>query len=313
MILNAQTLAVLFQAYSAAFKNAFGSTEDAKQYEKIAMTVPSSTTSNTYAWLGSWPRMREWLGDRVFKNLTAYGYSITNKKFEASVEVPRDALEDDQYGVYTPLFQGMGNTAANHPNEMVFKALQDGLTTGRCYDGLPFFSTVHPLTDANGVTTTFSNLQAGPGNAWYLLDTRTAMRPIVFQKRSEYEMQQMVDGKDEQVFMRDMFRFGVRARVNVGYTLPHIAYASQQPLSPANFDLAMQAMMSLKDDQGRPMGIRPNLLVVGPSNRAAANATIKAALIPITAAVAGSGTLATGGNTNTNLNAVDVMETGYLP
>lgn len=313
MILNAQSLAVLFQAYSAAFKQAFASTEDAAQYTKIAMVVPSATSSNTYAWLGSWPKMREWLGDRVFKNLTAYGYSIVNKKFEASVEVERTALEDDQQGVYTPLFAGMGNTAANHPNEMVFQALKDGLTTGKCYDGLSFFNTAHPLVDANGVTSTFSNLQAGAGTAWYLLDTRSMLKPIVFQKRSEYEMQQMTDSKDEQVFMRDVHRFGVRARVNVGYSLPHIAYASQQPLNTANFDAAIQAMMQLKDDQGRPMGIRPNLLVVGPSNRAAALQTIKAEYVALPAAVSGSGTLATGGNTNYNQNAVDIMETGYLP
>jgi len=34
-------------------------------------------------------------------------------------------------------------------------------------------------------------------------------------------------------------------------------------------------MMEFKSDKGRPLGIKPSLLVVGPSNRAAARALIE--------------------------------------
>ena len=313
MILNAQNLAMIFQAYSAAFKGSLENTTDANEHLQLASPVPSSAASNTYAWMGTFPRMREWLGDRQFKNLTAFGYSILNKLYEDSVAVRRTDIEDDQYGVYSMVFAEQGRLCAQHPNELVYAALTAGLTTGLGYDGVPFFSSAHPMTDASGVTTTFSNLIAGPGNAWYLMDTTRAIKPMIYQKRTPYEMQSMTSLTDEGVFMRDEYRFGVRGRGNVGYGIPQTAVACQQPLTSASFDAARALMMAFKDDQGRPLGVKPNLLLVGGSNGATARQVIKSAYISTPAGVVGSGTAATGGNSNYNLDIVDLLETSYLP
>jgi phage major head subunit gpT-like protein len=53
--------------------------------------------------------------------------------------------------------------------------------------------------------------------------------------------------------------------VNVGYGLWQLAYGSKQALTPANYASARSAMMSFKGDNGKPLGIRPSLLVVPPS------------------------------------------------
>ena len=52
------------------------------------MEVPSETRDETYACLGAVPSMREWIGEREAKNLSAYGYTIKNKDFELTVSVP---------------------------------------------------------------------------------------------------------------------------------------------------------------------------------------------------------------------------------
>ena len=39
------------------------------------------------------------------------GYEIENNPFESTVNVPRDDIEDDEYGVYGPLMEQMGNAA----------------------------------------------------------------------------------------------------------------------------------------------------------------------------------------------------------
>ena len=39
------------------------------QYGLIATTVPSTTGSEEYGWLGSFPNVREWLGDRVINGI----------------------------------------------------------------------------------------------------------------------------------------------------------------------------------------------------------------------------------------------------
>ena len=36
---------------------------------------PSSNAQNTYGWLGQFPKLREWVGDRVFRNMKEEGYA----------------------------------------------------------------------------------------------------------------------------------------------------------------------------------------------------------------------------------------------
>ena len=90
------------------------------------------------------PGMREWIGEREIQALAAYDYLIKNKKFEMTIGVPRDDIEDDKYGVYTPLFSNMGEAAALHPDELVFGAMMEGFTA-KCYDGLSFFNEAHKV------------------------------------------------------------------------------------------------------------------------------------------------------------------------
>lgn len=141
MIVNQANLRGLNVSYSTAYNKAFEGVD--KTYEKIATTVPSATAETNYTWLGQFPQMREWVGEREIQNIAAYEYTIKNKKFEMSVAVPRDAIEDDQYGVYTSFFSNMGEAAAQHPNTLCFGALKAGFKN-KCYDGKTFFAEDHP-------------------------------------------------------------------------------------------------------------------------------------------------------------------------
>lgn len=141
MIVNQASLRGLNTSYSAAYNKAFEGFKS--NYERIATTVPSTTASTDYRWMGQIPKMREWIGDREIQNLSAYDYSIKNKDFEMSVAVPKNDIEDDQYGVYTPMFSHMGESAARHPDTLCFNALKAGFTE-KCYDGKTFFAEDHP-------------------------------------------------------------------------------------------------------------------------------------------------------------------------
>lgn len=141
MIVNQANLRGLNVAYSTAYNKAFQETNT--NYEKIATTVPSATASTDYKWLGQMPQMREWIGSREIQKMAAYHYVITNKKFEMTVSVPKEDIEDDQYGIYTPLLINMGEAAAQHPDILCFDALKSGFKE-KCYDGKPFFSEEHP-------------------------------------------------------------------------------------------------------------------------------------------------------------------------
>lgn len=140
MIIDSGTIREAFQSFNTVFNKAFQETE--VQYPRVAMEVPSGTRDENYAWLGAVPSMREWIGDRQIKNLSAYGYTIRNKDFEATVSVPRNDLEDDLIGVYKPLFQDLAYSARKHPDKLIFSLFPKGFTES-CFDGKPFFSDSH--------------------------------------------------------------------------------------------------------------------------------------------------------------------------
>lgn len=270
-------------------------------WAKIATLVPSSTSSNTYGWLGQFPKLREWVGSRVVKDMAASGYSLTNKLYEGTVGVARTDIEDDNIGIYTPMMQEVGRATATHPDELVFALLAAGHST-LCYDGQNFFDTDHPVypnVDGTGTAATMSNVQSGTDPAWYLLDTSRPLKPLIFQERTKPEIEAMTATNDESVFTTDTYRYGVRYRCNAGLGFWQMAYKSKAALTKANFDAARAAMELFKADGGRPLGISPTLLVVPPELRAAAQDLILAQQ-------------SANGATNTNYKAVDLLVSPWL-
>ncbi|EGK71980.1 Mu-like prophage FluMu major head subunit [Methyloversatilis universalis FAM5] len=288
---DANVLRNLFTGFKAAFKKGFDGV--APQWDQIATRVPSTTSQEDYAWLGDMPAIREWVGDRVVRGLAESGYTIKNKSYELTVGVKRDKIEDDQYGIYTPLMQDMGQRVRQFPDKLVFGLLKDGFTT-LCYDGQYFFDNDHPV--GQGVV---SNVQAGAGNPWFLLDTRHSLKPLIYQERKPFEFIPMVKPDDEMVFTRAEYRYGTDGRCNVGYGFWQMAFASKAALDATNFNAGYAAMGAFKDEAGEPLGVLPNLLVCGPSNREAALTVVKAERNA-------------NGATNINRDVVDVLVVPWL-
>lgn len=296
MIINQSNLAVLRTGYKASFQNAFAGVMP--DFKPFVLEVPSVTSQEVYAWLGQTTGFREWDGDRVIQNLKTHDFTIKNKSFENTVGVPREAIEDDTYGVYSPMMAQLGQDAAMHPAHLVYTLLKGGFSQ-LCYDGQYFFDTDHPVLDENGVEQSVSNSGGGSGAPWFLMDTSRVMKPLILQKRKNYNFVNLDKETDENVAMRKEFIYGVDARLNVGYGLWQLAYGSKQALDATNFNAAYTAMMSFKGDKGKPLGVKPTLLVCHPSHRAAALEVVKAER-------------AANGATNINRDAVDVLVTPYL-
>ncbi len=142
MVINPSNLRGIFSGFNALFNKGFESA--VAQYTKVSMIVPSSSSDETYGWLGQFPSLREWVGSREIQNLSANGYTIKNKDFELTIGVPRNDIMDDKIGLYAPLFQNMGESAKMHPDTIVFPLLAKGFKE-KCYDGESFFSADHPL------------------------------------------------------------------------------------------------------------------------------------------------------------------------
>lgn len=267
MIINPGNLRTLGTGFNAAFKAGEG--QASPMWNMVATEVPSSTSKEEYGWLGKVPGMREWLGARVVQNIGLYDYSIKNKDWELTIGVDRNDIDDDNVGVYAPLFQEMGRSTAAHPDELVWALLKAGFATN-CYDGQYFFDTDHPVLDANGATISVANTDGGSGTPWFLVDDSRAVKPIIFQMRKKpvFVAKDKVD--DDNVFELKEFRYGVDGRYNVGYGFWQFAWGSKQALSATTYKLARQSLMGMKGDFGRPLGIMPKLLIVGPADESAA-------------------------------------------
>ncbi len=301
-------MAIITPALISSLRAGFGDdfqralTETPTDYQKVATVVPSSNASNTYGWLGQFPNLREWVGDRVIKDMKAQAYQVQNKLYEGTVGVARTDIEDDNVGVYRPLFAEMGRAARAHADQIVFGLLASDATT-HGYDGVPFFSEEHPVyanVDGTGTAVNVSNLQAGNTIPWYLLDTSRALKPLIFQERTQPELEALTDSRDEAVFMRDAYRYGIRYRCNAGFGFWQMAFKSTAPLNASNFNDAMSAMMTIQADGGRPMGIKPTVLAVPPTLRAAAIEIVK------------NERLANGAS-NPNFGVVDLIVSPWLP
>lgn len=266
MIINTAGLSAVFTGFKKIFQNALKGAPS--QWKTVATLVPSSTETNLYAWLGQFPQLREWVGDRVIKNMVSNNYSLPNKDFESTVGVKRTKILDDTYGTMSTIFAEMGAAAARHPDEIVFALLLIG-TTELCYDGQPFFDADHPIV-VDGVATTVSNYDStsgGSGKLWVVMDTSRPLKPMIFQKREDYKFQTFKSDNDMHVFMRNEYLYGVDARVVPGFGLWQLAYGSINELTGDNFDLASSALRDLDSDEGKPLGIKPTHIVVGNSNR----------------------------------------------
>lgn len=296
MLINQVNLEAITKGFKNLFEGALGKAEP--QWQRIAMKVPSSSKSNIYAWLGTLPGIREWVGDRVINNLKIHDFEIKNKDWEDTYEVDANHIEDDNLGIYNPTFTMLGEEVANHPDNLVFGLLASAFTMP-CYDGQYLIDTDHPVLDESGTEVSVSNSGGGAGSAWFLIDDTKAVKPFIYQERSPFKFVAFDNPKNEGVFKRKKFVYGVDGRNNAGVALWQLIYGSKQTLDAANLKAGIASMKNLKKDGSKaPLRIKPRLLLVGPSNEDAADTYAKAKEI--------------NGTTNTLRGKVEVMVVDWL-
>ncbi len=308
MIITSSVLDGLRTTFSLNFSQAFNNTPT--WYDKITTSIPSNSKSNTYGWLMNSIALRQWVGPRISQNLQEHEYAINNLLWEATVDLKRTDVEDDNLGVFAAMT--MPNLAAStkkHPDILTAQVLQ---ANGTCFDSNAFFYNTHPTfnntgsgattysnigtasLDGDGVNTVRSIMAAyvgengyplgvkgnliivppqleraamvvahsatyavptitggiGPTTAmatvdnvmkgwfdvlvvpelanaptvWYMADTTKPVRPLVYQPRVAPELVARFNPEDPAVFDLDKYIWGVRARYNVGFSLPYLCY-----------------------------------------------------------------------------------------
>lgn len=290
-VINLEAVAVLNRVFNAAFLEGLGAAP--VEHELFTMVSPSTAKTEDFSWLGDVPTVREWLGARVHKRLAGHNYAITNRKWELTVDVDRDDLEDERGLSHTSRLLDMGREAMDHRGRLAWETLVGG-QAGLCYDGGFFFRTGHK-PDPEG-SYTYDNYTTGGATPWYLIDASRPLKPVILTDRVKPELRSPML-TDESLAELDVFTWRSRARYAAGYGFPQLAHKSRVALADDSFNAAYQAMCEIKDDSGqRYLRIKPTHLIVPPSLRTAALEIVKAS---------------SGGEVNVNAGVVQVVVDPY--
>lgn len=131
--------------------------------DPVSMLFTSDQESETYNWLGMSPVMREWIGGRHAKGFRENGITITNKEYEATLEVLVKELRRDKTGQILIRVRELADRTNAHWAKLLSTLIQNGESTV-CYDGQYFFDTDHSEGDSgtqdNDISVTISGLPA---------------------------------------------------------------------------------------------------------------------------------------------------------
>jgi phage major head subunit gpT-like protein len=178
---------------SAAFIASFRMYEQNDLFAEIGTIERTQKGEARIPFLWYPPRMREWVGERLIGSLDGGMHIIPTRTYEATVAVPRTAVEDDQYGAIERAARGLASEYFRFLHQSYIDIIKNGalLTT---FDGQPLLSSNAATRGANNV-----NLVS-------------------------------------------------------------------QPLSMENLSAGVRAMGLYTEPDGRPLGMRPTHLLVGPAN-----------------------------------------------
>lgn len=121
----------------------------------------SDQAAESYPWLGMPPAMREWVGGRQAKGMSTNLVTITNKHYEATMEIALKDLRRDKTGQIKARLAEFAQRGQSHFASLLSTLIVNGPSTV-CYDGQYFFDTDHSEgasgTLDNDITTDISAL-----------------------------------------------------------------------------------------------------------------------------------------------------------
>lgn len=135
----------------------------------IASKVSASTKTMSFPSHAATKPLRRWTGERKVVNGKAYDYRVTAEKFELTMGIPVEEIEDDNIGAYNHLIMDAGEQSALWPDDLVFEALLAG-ETNLAFDGLAFFSDSHALKSGSTIDNLFTSTSLTKDNVAAVLE-----------------------------------------------------------------------------------------------------------------------------------------------
>ena len=135
-------------------------------YQLFTSEIVDTESITPFEWLGSLPRVREWIGARQVEDMKNYDYTIKKKDWELTLKIPYHKVWDSSKTILAELIRQRTHQLASqfrkdYPSEIVVQALENGVSA-LAYDGVAFFAS-SGRTNANMVSgsgTTVDNILA---------------------------------------------------------------------------------------------------------------------------------------------------------
>ena len=221
MDINRTNMQALFTSYNKAFSDAFRrSTRN--EYKQFCTVIEGTTSEVKLPFLEQLHGMREWIDKRLIQNVASAKLSIVPRHFEQTVAVDVTDIEDDQYGIYTPLIAEMAVSASNMPNDCIVELLQ-GAENATWMDGAAFFGTTREYGEKGGVISNYATAALTYDSFNTAYDTMTAYRghggDLLDVKPSL-----LVHGSALRIAVADLIHSDIRATAvgdNAAVTLPN--------------------------------------------------------------------------------------------
>jgi len=123
---------------------------------KFASQLPAGDTEKM-DFLGMVPGLREWLGPRSAKRPLEHKYGITLKKFESTIDLPLDWINNAKNDQIQGLIAGLALRYNQWYGSRVARLINVA-ETELCFDGAAFFATTHSWGDSGTISnrTTFN-------------------------------------------------------------------------------------------------------------------------------------------------------------
>lgn len=115
--------------------------------DSVCMRVTSDQATEEYAWLGTSPALREFIGGRTPAELKENSFTISNKDYEGSITIKSKDMRRDKLGMINIRINQLADRATDHPAKLVSNLIVSGESTV-CYDGQYFFDTDHEEGDS---------------------------------------------------------------------------------------------------------------------------------------------------------------------
>lgn len=213
---------------------------------QISMLFDSDQSGEEYKWLGQVPAMREWIGGRLAKGFRDNGITITNKHFEATIDLLVAWMRRDKTGQIDVRINELAERSNSHWASLLSTLIVNGPSTV-CYDGQFFFDTDHSEGDSgtqdNDITVDISALPAA------VHGVITAPSPEEMQQAILKGITQITSFVDDQgePMNENAENFLVMVPQSLyipavnGITMPRSTYPSEQSPLPAGMNVSVAA------------------------------------------------------------------------